>query len=631
MTKATFAHSSLPHGRYFRALKLLPGAFEDPIQCELLTYELDTAPSYEPISYAWEDPTMSHEITCNGDSMSITKTLFQALRRFRQQAEPRLLWADGICINQSDDLEKGHQVGFMSNIYEHGSCTLIWLGEHDEHDEHDDCAMTESGCAETSFAMMKQLNRCIQSRIMDMDRTSDQHIFESMRRIPSMPPELVLWSEKRRRRCLQGFFKRPWFSRCWVVMEVGLSAQAKAFVGKASIQWSEIALYAEICAETLIVGDSSGTGMTSDLFDSVWSKIGRHESWINDKEVWILRELANYHYGSDALISLTILESSRLLHATIPQDHIFAFLGHPSLQGLIDADYTLSLSVIHLRMAEKILLESQGLDLLCFVDNAQDDLVSSASLPSWVPQWHRNITPCSPFHPDFTGLKVDRKEIIMDVSGNKLSVEALLVDKVDRHSQQFTPRDASLEGKSVGPNSHTVRSLYEIYQDALQSANVEIDENHWRFFIWTLVNGMYRIPKRIKQDFLAWCAETDPEFHKKATNDPYFDPEVEQMKLRPPDGHAYLAEMNINSGGREFFTTLGGSCGLGPGILEPGDVLVVVFGCGMPLLLRPTDMFGTYKLVGPCYVRELMWEGEDNFAATRWRDGLLKKEIICLV
>ncbi|KAF8846470.1 HET-domain-containing protein [Acephala macrosclerotiorum] len=184
--KSTFKHSPLPHGQYFRVLKLLPGTFEDPIQCELPTYELDNAPSYEPISYAWGDPTMSHEITVDNCTLFITKTLFQALRRFRQQAERRFLWTDGICINQSDDTEKGHQVGFMSNIYEHGSRTLIWLGENDE---HEDCAMTEPGCAESSFAMIKEFNRC------------------------------------RRHRCLKHLFNRPWFSRCWVLMEVALIIQ----------------------------------------------------------------------------------------------------------------------------------------------------------------------------------------------------------------------------------------------------------------------------------------------------------------------------------------------------------------------------------------------------------------------
>ncbi|KUJ19758.1 heterokaryon incompatibility, partial [Mollisia scopiformis] len=153
-------------------------SFEDPIRRELLTQELDTAEDYEPISYAWGDPTMSHEIMCNDCSLFITKNLFQALRRFRG-TQPRFLWADGICINQSDEAEKSSQVSFMSRIYEKGYQTLIWLGEDDEHD----------GWA------------------MSASATSN----------------LISWQELDGLHCLSHLFRRPWFSRIWVINEVGLS------------------------------------------------------------------------------------------------------------------------------------------------------------------------------------------------------------------------------------------------------------------------------------------------------------------------------------------------------------------------------------------------------------------------
>jgi Heterokaryon incompatibility protein (HET) len=121
----TFKHSPLPQGRWFRLLKLLPGFDQDIVQCELITTAFDNSPPYEAISYAWGDKNTLETIICDGQPLAITLSLAQGLRRFRQTQKPRILWADGICIDQVNEEEKGHQVAFMKNIYEQGSGTLI--------------------------------------------------------------------------------------------------------------------------------------------------------------------------------------------------------------------------------------------------------------------------------------------------------------------------------------------------------------------------------------------------------------------------------------------------------------------------------------------------------------------------
>jgi hypothetical protein len=46
-----------------------------------------------------------------------------------------MIWADGICINQEDDIEKGHQVRFMREIYESAAQVTFWLGEESPADQ----------------------------------------------------------------------------------------------------------------------------------------------------------------------------------------------------------------------------------------------------------------------------------------------------------------------------------------------------------------------------------------------------------------------------------------------------------------------------------------------------------------
>jgi len=47
----------------------------------------------------------------------------------RLESEPRVLWADAVCINQQDDNEKSKQVQLMLDIFASASKVLAWTGE----------------------------------------------------------------------------------------------------------------------------------------------------------------------------------------------------------------------------------------------------------------------------------------------------------------------------------------------------------------------------------------------------------------------------------------------------------------------------------------------------------------------
>jgi len=66
--------------------------------------------TYEAISYCWRDPQDITAIRYNGNQLRIPFNLAAALRGLQQMDEPHYLWADAICINQSDPLDKAMQV-----------------------------------------------------------------------------------------------------------------------------------------------------------------------------------------------------------------------------------------------------------------------------------------------------------------------------------------------------------------------------------------------------------------------------------------------------------------------------------------------------------------------------------------
>src|SRR3569833_3344611 len=71
---------------------------------------LDQNPEFDALSYAWGVASDTRTITLQGQPYQITVNLFNALRDVRYDAKPRTLWADALCINQSDRAEREEQV-----------------------------------------------------------------------------------------------------------------------------------------------------------------------------------------------------------------------------------------------------------------------------------------------------------------------------------------------------------------------------------------------------------------------------------------------------------------------------------------------------------------------------------------
>ena len=117
---------------WIRVITLHPALKEDEdreICCTLRKVRLEDA-SYEAISYVWGDPRQRRQIQCNDRPVNITVSLCGALRKLQPSpgSNTRTLWADAICINQSDVAERNSQVSKMGSIYARASSVHIWLG-----------------------------------------------------------------------------------------------------------------------------------------------------------------------------------------------------------------------------------------------------------------------------------------------------------------------------------------------------------------------------------------------------------------------------------------------------------------------------------------------------------------------
>ena len=108
-----------------------------PIECSLSIVSLKDDLDFSALSYVWGDPTVTEDILLNGHTVAVTTNLANALRYVKRHWQNQYpdrdstlfrLWADAICINQTDKPELSRQVQSMGLIYQKAELVLSWLG-----------------------------------------------------------------------------------------------------------------------------------------------------------------------------------------------------------------------------------------------------------------------------------------------------------------------------------------------------------------------------------------------------------------------------------------------------------------------------------------------------------------------
>ncbi|KAE9362895.1 hypothetical protein N431DRAFT_281813, partial [Stipitochalara longipes BDJ] len=124
-----------------RLLELEPKDNEETLSCKLIHMPFRNTPVYEALSYRWGSPDVTITILLNGTPFIIRQNLHDALLGLRQEHKPRVLWADAICIDQSNLEEWKRQVRLMDAVYTRASRVLIRLDGSDRRIQ----SMFESG------------------------------------------------------------------------------------------------------------------------------------------------------------------------------------------------------------------------------------------------------------------------------------------------------------------------------------------------------------------------------------------------------------------------------------------------------------------------------------------------------
>ncbi|KAI4169325.1 MAG: hypothetical protein LQ348_007300 [Seirophora lacunosa] len=361
-----YRYPPLPAEGWTRVLELYPGS--DHLSCSLANKKIDDHTlHFEALSYVW-----------GSDRPRRTPNLASALSHIRHHSLPRLLWVDALCINQEDAHERSLQVQRMGDIYSSATSVLVWLGEDDNHE-----------AAET-FALIKDTNSYLTSKLFQDQSLDDATPIPYHELIDAGPAQ---WDMVRR------MMHSAWFTRVWVLQEVGLARSAVVHYGKMSMDFSylvEFLLFVALGADTARIGNF-GAPMIWDIFIGVWRSFGNEVTWRNDLPLARLLNKAGYTPSF-----LDVLAVARGHQATDQRDRIYAFLSHPlTVAGsqnrgkMMVADYAKSLDHVYLEATTHILETAQNpWTVLSSVDHKPESPSLSGQRPSWVPRWDEGWYVC---------------------------------------------------------------------------------------------------------------------------------------------------------------------------------------------------------------------------------------------
>ncbi|KZL63695.1 ankyrin and het domain protein [Colletotrichum incanum] len=287
--------------------------------------------------------------------MEIGPNLHSALLHLRQPACEIILWADALCINQEDILERNQQVRMMGDIYAAACSTAIWLGE-------------ESCKVKMAVGWLRRFT-------VAWDSLESHPGFITKDRAEGMLQAAFGRHWAAAFRHIWALLNRPWFARKWVIQELVKSQMPILVVGRMILPWAMLAgwvnfvewcpnikeVFIRFCPTPLEAG-AKVLGLTL-LRVSLLTRLA-----IPEEQLLLFLIVRTLEFG-----------------CTDPRDHVFAMIGIASDANRFDLiDYGSPMEKVCRQLAYACVSDSMSLKLLW-------SLVYLAPLKCRVRSWVPNI------------------------------------------------------------------------------------------------------------------------------------------------------------------------------------------------------------------------------------------------
>lgn len=550
--------------RLIRLLDVCPGSWDQPLRGTLRVVHIEAAPSYEALSYTWGTPPPQRESTATQfDYYSITPNLYRALRRLRRTSQVRTLWVDAVCINQADTAERASQVSIMGEIYGQASNVLIWLGEYPGAMAEDTVRTKTPHWDEPWFPWTKQKSTRLNAR----------------------GALFMEFLEK----ALQDADPK-WHDRAWVIQEYVLSRKATLCFGPVSMPFDKVRF-----------GD-----MTLGL-PELREHILEFHSKISD-----MHRLKTDRAAQRSSVHEAAFYTCRASCAKL-QDKVYSVLSLIDAKeaSMIPIDYDMSPGELYARATFASIAVQQDFVILELV--AFDEEPSMPGLPSWAADFNRKR---EPYHEQlhaylFPGSRMDwTSRNRLPLTGPCLSGDGRLLSM--RGSQvgcvkKIVPLDLSMDAKLDRPMREFAASMVGLLSEVSWNVDMNPVAAIWKDLTTSgvLVDAMSQsgfdltFARVLESSFAVWDDVKRLANHTSITPQPKFWESNAQERIArraTVDGGRQLYDFCNDCGhGVTAYVSSNGMLGFGIASIEPGDHIVVIVNCALPVILRPSGSHFTFK------------------------------------
>jgi hypothetical protein len=634
-----------------RILKLHRGSGGTPLICDLNIASLDDNPSYEVLSYVWGDAKVTQSIIVGGVGFLATRNLFDFLCSLRSPTEDRFLWADAICIDQTNDMEKVHQMGLMTRVYQYATEAHIWFGPFTKDWEQNigdknfilmsemTSAMrkyyerrcfdqlkyfkNQNGFKPLSQAEFEEFRQCCSEDIFHhtltmLDRMADSDGKKHLYTYPVFISEGEQDSVQRFRvnhfwvhvlDCIRWMLARPWWTRVWTLQEAVLPrVDPTVHAPPHSFKLSRL---------------------LNGIYTMVWHNNNECCKWFGGVILTRHRDLEKGDPFTQPLaickqredlrdprnegIALNrVVRSIQGRKAKEINDHWFGILGFlsPSWQ---EADKrckeTWTTAQLFIKCSKLLLFDCKDLTILDLARRLGESKISD--LPSWTIDLSAQRTGDETDYERWRlydaakGTAFEGAQKWPELKTPDLVVKAIRVGTVFASGEQI-PLDLLIRRGSEALILKHVKDWRRLYNRKIHSTNedafwraVFMDRDLERDRMHVRTDPLYGIRlAAIKEWFQSWDQTGDNR-----------DLDVDRKAGGLTRGNYHFWALNMNVEKTKFFMLADDTPGMGPHDVQAEDEVYVLAGCKSPAVLRKGEWNGMdcFKFVGLCFVDAWMY------------------------
>ncbi|KAK4206208.1 heterokaryon incompatibility protein-domain-containing protein, partial [Rhypophila decipiens] len=242
-----YIYHPLKKTRDIRLLKLEAGRGSDDLAGTIIHASLDELASVEfhALSYRWGPNLKPKSISTPDGRLDITLSLWKALLSIRDADSPKTVWADAICINQADNMEKSIQIRLMSQVFQTASKVYAWLGEEEDDSSH-------------------AMQALLRIRTWDLrDTSTDAGSMPATWKAEGVPPK-----HDKVIPAIKLLLARQYFRRAWIIQELVLAKKVVMACGSWTMSLDDMFEALRICrAKGLFLAEkNTDRGAKTDIY-----------------------------------------------------------------------------------------------------------------------------------------------------------------------------------------------------------------------------------------------------------------------------------------------------------------------------------------------------------------------------